>query len=128
MRKFVLRWIILAVSLVISSILTGFIIQGFKIEITSVGDAFKLLVGVAILALLNATLGKVLKLITVPLNCLTLGLISLVINAIMLMVAGSLGFGFKVENFFAAVVGSILISIVNALLGGIFVRDDEDKE
>jgi putative membrane protein len=128
MRKFVLRWIILAVSLVISSILTGFIVQGFKIEITGFADAFKLLIGVAVLALLNATLGKILKFITVPLNCLTLGLLSLAINAIVLMVAGSLGFGFKVDNFFAAIVGSVLISIVNALLGGILIRDDEDKE
>ena len=47
------------------------------------------MLGVAILALLNATLGKILKLLTLPLNCLTLGLFSLVINAIIFMIVAS---------------------------------------
>jgi putative membrane protein len=128
MKTLVLRWVLLAVSLVVASWLTGLVLPGqFVVDVKGVGDALALFVGAAVLALLNATLGKLLKLLTVPLNCLTLGLFSLVVNAAMLLAAGSLGLGFKVEGFVAAFVGSVLLSAVNAVLGT-FVQDKDEKD
>jgi putative membrane protein len=90
----------------------------------------KLLIGVAVLSFLNATLGKILKIITIPLSCITLGLFSLVINAVVLWVAASLQLGFKITDsgiqaFFAAFVASLLISFINGVLG-VFLPDDKD--
>jgi putative membrane protein len=85
-----------------------------------------------VLAFVNATLGRILKFFTAPLNCLTLGLMSLVINSLMFWWVGTMGFGFKVDGFVTALVGSVIVSIANGLLGGIFLREskgnDEDDD
>lgn len=128
MKKFILRWAILVVSLIIAAYLTSMIPGlGFSVDAGSFAAVMKLFVGVAALAVLNATLGGLLKLLTLPLNCMTLGLVSLVINAAMLMLASSLGLGFKVEGFMAALVGSILMSACNAVLGS-FIKDEKEKK
>ncbi len=123
MGRLILRWIVLAVSLVVAAGVTNLFVGGFVVE-TKPQSLPLLLLGVAVLSFLNATLGKVLKLVTLPLNCLTLGLFSLVVNALVMWLAGSLGLGFRVEHFGAAFLGSLLTSIVNGLLG-VIVPDDE---
>lgn len=102
----------------------------FVAKVDSAADVGKLLVGVVVLGLLNATLGSILKLLTLPLRCLTLGLFSLVVNAIVLWVAASLHFGFSitsggVKGFLAAFVASLLIALINGVLG-VFLPDDSD--
>jgi len=126
MSKLLLRWIILVISLVGSCYATSLFMKGFTME-PGVDGVIKLFVGAAVLALLNATLGKLLKLLTIPLNCLTLGLFSLVINAALFYATGTLGLGFKVDGFLPALVGSILMSAINAVLGNL-VADDKDKD
>ena len=127
MKKLLLKWIILAVSLSLSSMLTGLIMPGqFTLEIKFPGILL-IFLGVALLALINATLGALLKLLLVPLNCLTLGLVGLIINAAIFMWVGSMGLGFKVENFLAAFVGSILFSACTGVLQ-IFVKDDKKDD
>ena len=102
---------------------------GFRAKVDTAADAGKLLVGVLVLGLLNATLGRVLKILTLPLRCLTLGLFSLVVNAIVLWVAAGLGLGFYVaagpRGFGAAFVASLWIALINGVLG-VFLPDDED--
>lgn len=127
MMKLLLRWAILAVSVFIAAHLTNMLIGGFR-TIDSVAQAPVLLVGVAALALANATLGKLVKLLTLPLNCLTLGLFSLVVNALVLMLVGSLRRGFEIDGFLPALVGSVLISIVNGVLGQFVPDDDREKD
>ena len=90
------------------------------------------MLGVAVLSLLNATLGKILKVLTIPLNCLTLGLFSLVINALMLLLVAHLNIGFSiggsgVEEFLTAFVASLLIACVSGALS-IFVPDKDEDE
>ncbi|MCH7945152.1 MAG: phage holin family protein [Armatimonadetes bacterium] len=122
------RWILFAAALILAAKATGWFVSGFEVEeIQSVGDGLVLLVGAAVLALLNATLGKVIKFLALPITCLTLGLFSLVINAAMLQLAGTLELGFRVDNFAAALVGSIILSIVNALLG-MLIPDEDEKD
>ncbi len=128
MKRLLLRWVVLAVSLVIASLLTNLLRPNeFDIQVKSVMGFFQLMVGVLVLSFINATLGRLLKLLTLPLNCLTLGLVSLLINALMLQIVGSLGFGFRIQTFLAALIGSLLLSAVNAVLGA-FVPDKNDKD
>jgi putative membrane protein len=71
---------------------------------------------VLVISLLNATVGLVLKLLTLPLSLLTLGLFLLVINALMLELASHLVPGFRVESFGAAFVGAVLLAIAHVLM------------
>ncbi len=124
MKRLLIRWIVLAISLVLAASLTQMLNLGFHADTGSVSSVVKLFIGVAILSLLNATLGNLLKFLTLPLNCLTLGLVSLIINAAMLQIAGSLEYGFRVDSFLAAFIGSLILSLINGLLGS-FVQDKE---
>lgn len=129
MKKLLIRWIVLCVSIIIAAKITGAVTGGkFDVQLEGVADFFKLMVGAAALAFINATLGNLLKLLTLPLNCLTLGLVSLVINAIMLLIVGSIGLGFTVQGFIPALLGSVLISLANSVLGNFVPDDDKSKK
>lgn len=130
MTRKILRLVLLAFSVVVSSLLTKSIGLNFAAQVTNLNDAVKLLIGVALLAFLNATLGRILKFLTLPLSCMTLGLFSLVVNALMLWLAASFNFGFAIKEqgvmaFVTAFVASIVISFVNGVLG-VFLPDDRD--
>jgi len=131
MKKLLIRWVILAVSVILASLITQALKLGFETHIDGVGSFFQLLVGVAILAFANATLGKLLKLLTLPLNCLSFGLFSVVINAVVLIVVANLKMGFTftekgtLAGLFAAIVASVLISCISAFLNR-FVSDKKD--
>jgi putative membrane protein len=128
MRRLLLRWALLAVSLAAAAWLTGLVLPGkFVVELRSAADAVTLFVAAAALSFLNATLGRLLKLVTLPLNCLTLGLFSLVVNAAMLLVVGSFGLGLRVDGFLAAFLGSLLVSAVSGVLGA-FLGDKDEKD
>jgi putative membrane protein len=81
-----------------------------------------LLVASFLLGLLNAFFRPVLMFLALPLLIVTLGLFTLVINAVLLMFVSSVVSGFQVADFFTAIEGSILISVVsilgNMMLGG----------
>jgi putative membrane protein len=78
-----------------------------------------LLVAVAF-SLVNSYIRPVLRILTLPISLVTLGLFLLVINALMLMLVGAiseqLGLGLTVADFWAALLGSIVISIVGWIL------------
>lgn len=135
MRKLLLRWVVLAVSVAAASAVSHALKLGFDVSFVTHPTAQNfvlLLVGVAALSLLNATVGKILKLLTLPLSCITLGLFSLVVNAIVLELAAWLDLGFSINGkggfsaFIAAFVASLLISFINGVLG-VFLPDDEKE-
>lgn len=92
-------------------------------------------VAVAIMAvifgLVNALIRPLVKLLTCLINAMTLGLFTLVINALMLWlsswIAGQLGVGFRVDGFLAAFLGALLISVVSFVLSLFFRDDDRDR-
>ena len=133
MGNLILRWLILVLSVVAASYFTRVFGLNFVVQAEGVGGFLKLMVGVGVLALLNATLGTVLKILTLPLTCLTLGLFSLVINGAVLMWAASFNLGFTIgeedgsRRFWTAFVASLLISAVNAIIGGILIKDEEKE-
>ena len=76
--------------------------------------------------LLNALVRPILVLLTLPLSVLTMGLVSLVINAIMLTIAAPLVPGLEIQSFGAAVLGAILITIFTTLISVILASDQDD--
>lgn len=133
MGKLLLRWILLAFSVFAASMVSQAIGLGFKVKYNDVNDLIPLMIGVAVLALLNATLGKILKVLTLPLSCVTLGLFSLVVNAAILMIAASLRLGFEItdpglKGFAAALVASLIIAFISGVLGVFLPDDDKDDD
>lgn len=74
-----------------------------------------------VLAILNAVLLPLLKLITLPLSCLTLGLFAFVVNALVFYLAGRLSVGVGMTAL-GALIGSIAVSVLTGLLYQIFRR------
>lgn len=78
----------------------------------------------AIFGIVNAVVGSVIRVVAFPLYILTLGLISLVVNGLLLMLAawvsGWFGFGLTVDGFWWGVLGALVLGIVNWLIGVIF--------
>jgi putative membrane protein len=87
----------------------------------SVSGPTAALIAAAVIGLVNATIGLLLKILTFPLTILTLGLFWFVINALMLELAAWLVQGFAVRNFFAAFIGAIVLSIVSSVLQWLFM-------
>ncbi|MEQ8238216.1 MAG: phage holin family protein [Cyclobacteriaceae bacterium] len=92
--------------IVVSYLLPGVSVDGFL-------TAF---IAAVILSLLNVTIKPLLILLTIPLTVFTFGIFLLVINALMIMLADSIMPGFQVDGFWWALLFSLLLSLVNALL------------
>jgi putative membrane protein len=117
MKALILGWLVSAVSIVVASWLVGLVLPGdFVVKVGSLPDFLALLAGAALLAVANATIGTVLKLATLPLNCLTFGLAAFLVNAAVLFWVGQIGIGFHIKSFWAAVLGSLLLSATKAAL------------
>jgi putative membrane protein len=113
MKGIVLRWLILTVAIMFAA----YLIQG--IEVRGFGSA---LFAAALLGILNAFFRPILIILTLPINILTLGLFTFVINALLLMMASGVIGGFEVHGFWAAFFGSLVISLVSWLLSS-FVNE-----
>lgn len=115
--KFLLRLLVLGVTI----FLISYLIPGL-IQVDSLVTA---LVVALVLALINAFIRPVVLILTLPINLLTLGLFTFVINALMLLLASAVVPGFGISGFWAALVASILISVVNSFLSSRIVEDEE---
>lgn len=116
--RLLLNWLLSAIALlIVSYFMPGFHVSGF-------GAA---LIAALVIGLVNATLGLFLKIITLPLTVLTLGIFWWVINALMLMFASAiLRPRFVVSGFLAAFLGAIVLSLVNTILKSL-ARDVESR-
>jgi len=103
----VVRWLISALALWVAAAL----VPGMNLE-----GAGTLLVAAALLGFVNAVVRPVVVLLTLPVTVVTLGLFLLVINAGMLALVASLLEGFRLAGFGSALLGSILVSLVGALV------------
>ncbi|MFJ8753754.1 phage holin family protein [Streptomyces sp. NPDC102441] len=102
-------------------------------DITLTGDntgrkVLALIVVALLFGLVNFIVKPVVKLLTLPLFILTLGLITLVVNALMLMLtswlAGVVDVSFHVEGFWTAVLGGLIISVVSWALNVVLPEED----
>jgi putative membrane protein len=113
MAGIVVRWIISALGVLFIS----YLFDG--IEVKGVGWAF---ITALFLGVFNALIRPVLLVLTLPINVLTLGLFTLVINGLMLWLTGSLLAGFSVHGFWPAIGGALILSLISmaasSLIGG----------
>ena len=122
--KLILRWLIIAISLYVAVL----VVPGITVE----GDAWVAFSVMAIvLALVNAVVRPVLKLLSCGFIIITLGLFVFVINAGTFLLASNIAqnvfnVGFKVDGFWPALFGSIIVSVVSIVLSSILI--DEDKK
>lgn len=80
-----------------------------------------------IISFVNATVGTVLRIFTLPLNLLTLGLISFIITVLMVQLTSYfMGSKFDVANFWWAAVFALVVALIQMLLGGLFKSKDRD--
>jgi putative membrane protein len=110
---FLIDWLILALAVwVAAQLVPGIHLEGLKSTLLVAG----------ILGLLNALIKPSLKILTIPLTFLTLGLFAVLLNAVLLaltdwIASGIGGINFKIDGFFAALLGAVAISIVTFLVG-----------
>jgi putative membrane protein len=115
MRPFLIRWLVTTVAVA----LTAQIISGISYDGWTALFGAALLLGIA-----NAFVRPVLLLLSFPFILVTMGLFILVVNALMLGLVAGLVPGFRVEGFWSAVFGSIIIGIVSWLLSAFFRGSD----
>lgn len=81
-----------------------------------------------LLGLVNAFIRPALKIALMPLNCLTLGLVGLLVNVILFWAVFALApFNFRVGSFWAALYGSMVLGLINALLSGVLLADEDER-
>jgi putative membrane protein len=105
-----MRWSILAVGVALSA----WIVPGITYD-----DAVTLLVVVALLSLFNAILKPLLVIFTLPFVVLSLGLGIWLINGLLFLAVSRLVPGFHVRDFWAALWGSLIVSLTNLVLSGL---------
>jgi putative membrane protein len=122
----IVRWIVSALSLFVAA----WLLPGIQVD-NSLGWVVYAAMAV-ILSLVNALIRPLLKLLTCPLILLTLGLFTLVVNAVTLLIASAIAnrffnVGFYIDGFWPAFWGAIIVSLVSVVLNTL-IRDEDEKE
>ncbi len=121
--KLLIRWAISAFALFAAA----WLVPGIRVE----QDAWTIYAVMAvILGLVNAFIRPFLKLLTCPFIILTLGLFTLVVNGLSLWIASAIAnsvfnVGFYIDSFWAALLGSIIVSVVTVILSTL-LKDEDD--
>jgi putative membrane protein len=108
-----IRWLVLTIAIT----LTAYLMDGIRVS-----GFFSAFFAAALLGILNAFFRPVLLILTLPINLLTLGLFTFIINAVMLKMASGVIHGFEVSGFWTAVFGSLLISVISWLLNSFIIE------
>jgi putative membrane protein len=90
-------------------------VKGFEIK-----DFKAALVASLVIGLLNAILRPILLLLTLPINILTLGLFTFIVNAIVLRLAAGMMASFRIDRWSTAIIGAIVLVFVQLLIGFVF--------
>lgn len=117
--RIIFNWFIRALAIAISA----YLLPGVGVD-----NLMTALILAVVLAAINTFIKPVIIFFTLPLTILTLGLFTLVINALLIMLAGAFVPGFDVDGFVAAFLFAIVLSIVSAVLQMFSKRDKEEKE
>ncbi len=113
MNGFFFRWMILTAAILVTSyLMDGIHVSGF----------FSAFFAAAILGILNAFFRPILLVLTLPINILSLGLFTFVLNAVLLMMVSGVIPGFDVDGFWSGLFGSLLISLISWIITS-FIND-----
>jgi putative membrane protein len=115
MVRLLLKWLLQAFALLV----TARLVPGFHLR--SVTAA---LIAVLIIGLLNVTLGLLLKIITLPIGILTMGLFFLIINAFILKLAGHVVPGFYVATWTAAIIGAVVLAVLHMITSALLDKKE----
>lgn len=115
--RLIVRLLVNAVALWVATL----VVDGVDVDTPSTRDEVLTILAVAaVFAVVNVLVKPIVKLLSLPLYIITLGLFTLVVNALMLLltswIAGKLGIPFDVDGFWTAVLGALVISVVSWLL------------
>lgn len=106
-RSWVIRWLINTVALLVTAALLG------GVEVSGILAA---LVAAAGMGVVNAFIRPIFLILTLPLNLLTLGLFTFVLNGLMLLLVAALVPGFVLHGLGAAILGALLLSLISSLI------------
>lgn len=107
MRRFLLKWFITAISIfVVANVFDLIYIQNLGV----------LVLAALLLGILNVFVRPMLLVLTLPINLVSLGLFTLVINGFLLYATAGLVSGFNITSFWKALLAAVLISIVTAMI------------
>lgn len=112
--------------LIVSSLavmITAYLLKGVQID-----SVFTAILVAAVLSLLNSIVKPILVILTIPITILTLGVFLLIINAAMILLAGEIVTGFKVDGFWTAFFFSIILSFINAVFHGLARKENDTRE
>lgn len=112
----IIHWIVSAIAIII----TAYVLPGATVTLSGA------LILAIVLGLINMFIRPIIRFFTLPINVLTLGLFSLVINALLILLAARIVPGFAIAGFWTAFWFSIILSIVNAIFG-LFVGPEDNK-
>jgi putative membrane protein len=118
MRGLLLRWLTLTVAILAAA----YLLNGIEIR-----DFLSAFLAAAVLGILNAFFRPILILLTLPLNLLSLGLFTFVINAFLLKLASGVIPGFEVHGFWTALFGALIITLVSSLLNALTRKEQGDS-
>jgi putative membrane protein len=123
--KFLIWVVVNALALAIAT----WLLDGIRLTGDSDADRLITLLLVALIfGLINAVLGPVIKLLSLPFIILTLGLLLLVINALLLLLTSAIskqfGLGFEVDGFWTAVLGAIIVTVSTWILEAVLPSGD----
>lgn len=114
MTKFFTRLIITTIAALVAS----YLLDGVRID----GFVTAFIVAI-VLALLNTFIKPIFILLTIPITLITLGLFLLVINILIIKLAAGIVAGFEVDGWWAALLFSLILSVVTYILNGVFGSD-----
>ncbi len=98
----------------VAMLLASYLVPGVHLD--GFGSA---VIAALLIALANATLGLILRILTFPLNFLTLGLVSFIITVLMIMLVDKMMTGFNTSGFFSAALLAIVVAIIQMMFGSI---------
>jgi putative membrane protein len=113
-ERFLMNWAVTAVALGVAV----WVVSGIHVD----GGVIQYLWIALLFGLINATIGVLAKLFTLPLVIVSLGLFLIVINALMLEITAGLVSSFSIDNFGSALGAALIVSIVSLLLDLLFVN------
>lgn len=108
MMHLLIVWLVSALALVVAA---------YLLPSVEIADFKTALIAALVIGLLDATLGFLLRLVVFPLTWLLPGLIYVLVNALMILLASRLIQGFRVKNYVSALLVALIVAVVNLLLG-----------
>jgi putative membrane protein len=106
--KIIIHWLVLTLAV----LATPYVVSGIHVN-----GILTAIVVAAVLGFINTVVKPVVTLLTLPINILTLGLFSVILNGLFFWFVAVIVSGFSIDNFIAAIWGALVVAIINWIVG-----------